>query len=62
MTDRERITEARWLLGEIVHALDCAVLGIDRAEKALRESGLVAAMLAAQAVIDVLGGSKESKP
>ncbi len=56
MTDTERLSEARRLLIEIRHALDCARVGQEQGHLALREAGMIAAMLAAEAVVKTLGG------
>ncbi len=61
MTDTKRIEQARRLVAEIGRALDFAELGIQTAHAAgrdLREASLVAAMLAAGEVVNVLGGRR----
>ena len=58
MTDRERIAQARGLLAEIAHALGCAELGLSLGPilgRELRETSLIAAMLAADGVVTALG-------
>ena len=57
MTDADRIAEARWLVAEITHALDCAEVALAQGHAAMREAALLAAMGAAEAVIKGLGGS-----
>ena len=56
MTDADRIAEARWLVAEITHALDCAEVALAQGHAAMREAALLAAMGAAEAVGRVLGG------
>src|SRR3990167_7634031 len=56
MTDTERIKQARGLLAEITHALDCAEMAMAQDHVAMREAALLAAMGAAEAVGRVLGG------
>ena len=56
MTDADRIVEARRLLAEITHALDCAQVALAQGHVALREASLLAAMGAAAAVVGALGG------
>ena len=58
MTDADRIVAARVLVAEIVHALDCAEVAIQRAHAELREAALIAGMLAADGVIRALGSPK----
>ena len=59
MTDADRIADARWLVAEITHALDCAEVAMAQGHVAMREAALLAAMGAADAVVGVLGGSGE---
>ena len=56
MTDADRIAAARALLAEITLALDCAEVAMAQGHVAMRESALLAAMGAAEAVGRVLGG------
>ena len=60
MTDADRIAEARRLVAEIAHALDCAEVAMVQGHVALREAGLLAAMGAAEDVGRVLGGRLEN--
>ena len=59
MTDAERIAEASRLLVEITLALDCAEVAMAQGHVAMREAALLAAMGAAEAVGQVLGGRHE---
>ena len=56
MTDRERIAQARGLVAEITLALDCAETGLDVGSVVVLEASAIAAMLAADAVVTILGG------
>ena len=62
MTDAERIAQARWLVYEITHALDCAQVAMAQGHVAMREAALLAAMGAAEAIVMRLGGRPEKTP
>ena len=62
MTDAERIAQARWLVYEITHALDCAQVAMAQGHVAMREAALLAAMGAAEAIVRRLGGWPEKNP
>jgi len=59
MTDTERIDMARWLLGQALADLDSAASGLALGAEDLREAGFISAMLAADAVLRVLGEQPE---
>ncbi len=60
MTDADRIAQARWLCGEILHDLGVAEMAIETLRAELREAAMLAAMGAAEAVGRVLGGRPEN--
>lgn len=62
MTDTDRIITARALLAEIAHALDCAQVAMAQGHAAMREAAMLAAMGAAEAIVQGLGGGGEKKP